>query len=472
MAQFFNEMKRYSSVRIMHSTLEADPKKFKILSYISQARNEYLHKARKIPAESEAISYLTFSEDLERVLNHDELTCQLFFNLYNLLCSSKPESQHISKILTKLYKATNFTLSLYRYLNIKFSRNSKIANYYMGFKDFINMHDIKDNTHSVSQLVAHHKESSSKEQDLQYFDLKSVVFFIDLETEIGKIIWVRNPEVIGYTEIELEHTSVLSLFIEPISNVIAAYLNTLRDVWNEENVFQSRQQVYVKSHNEFLVPVLMKGSTVNLEDGKLVLMMVLKPSLDGKEAAFMTDDGRFVRHATKDMKILLCRLLNIEPQDLNKFDFLNYIEIDKWEDEVEVYKEVDIRTKSTIIIKTFENSLLNIPAKMLVLTTNTDESLIHKVDFKQLAKRIRSIRICSVVDQKIYSIDVSHSQANNPVSGMNSTPLIVCSEERLSASVQSASINIRNQTKHSLRSFTKRRASMLKIGLFIYVTSI
>lgn len=468
MCQFFSVKLRYNAVRILLSELEFHPMKLNLLSYINHARVEYLHKAKRIPEENEAIAYLTFSQDIERVLNHDELTCQLFNSLYTLLCSSKPESHKISDILIKLHDTANFTLNLYRYLNKKFNRNSRLTNYYVGFMDFININDQKENTEVAHHTVTQLKKSASNDQDLIYFDHKSAVFFIDLKEEVGKILSVRNPEVIGYSEMELENNNILTLFMEPISYVIQAFLTSILDIWNERNLFRNKQVLYIKNQADFMISVSLRGSTVNLEDGKIVLMLMLKPDSDGKEAAFLSDDGRYIRYTTKNMSNILSKMLKTEPPYIYKYDILRHIGIDRWDSEIEIFKEVNLKAKTITIIKTLDFYMLETSVKMLIICNNSEEDVYQQVSLSPLAKRLRSIRISSVVDQRIYSVELSpsHSPHNNTSANHN----FVSSEEKLS--IQSASVISRNQAKSSIISFTNRRAFILKLGLILYVTSI
>jgi hypothetical protein len=57
----------------------------------------------------------------------------------------------------------------------------------------------------------------------------------------------------------------------------------------------------VVDRNQYLVPVYLKARLMNLNDGKMVLMVVVKPNLTGGLVAFMSLDGRFITGCVKFM---------------------------------------------------------------------------------------------------------------------------------------------------------------------------
>ena len=123
---------------------------------------------------------------------------------------------------------------------------------------------------------------------------------LDPETA-GDILWLKNAGTLGYVETELEKFNFKSLIPEPIRANHDPHFAKCYNIWGEHVLLYGVLDLVVVDRNQYLVPVYLKARLMNLNDGKMVLMVVVKPNLTGGLVAFMSLDGRFITGCVKFM---------------------------------------------------------------------------------------------------------------------------------------------------------------------------
>jgi hypothetical protein len=256
------------------------------------------------PEENEVMMYIDFCQKLATLLNQDKGACMNLNSFYVELLSRCPDSSKISKYIDILYHRARTTHYFYRKLNDLYEFNPKVLDYQAGFLDAV-VNSLEHKS-MVNKAIKAHNEELTKfnvfEADAHYFDSRNTILVVSLDPETaGDILWLKNAGTLGYVETELEKFNFKSLIPEPIRANHDPHFAKCYNIWGEHVLLYGVLDLVVVDRNQYLVPVYLKARLMNLNDGKMVLMVVVKPNLTGGLVAFMSLDGRFITGCVKFM---------------------------------------------------------------------------------------------------------------------------------------------------------------------------
>lgn len=247
--------------------------------------------------EYEVVMYIDFCQKLATLLNQDKGACINLNSFYVELLSRCPDSSKISKYIETLYHKVRTTHYFYRKLNDLYEFNPKVLDYQAGFLDAVE--NSLEHRSMVNKAIKAHNEELTKfnvfEADARYFDSRNTILVVSLDPETaGDILWLKNAGTLGYVETELEKFNFKSLIPEPIRANHDPHFAKCYNIWGKHMLLYGVLDLVVVDRNQYLVPVYLKARLMNLNDGKMVLILAVKPNLTGGLVAFMSLDGRFI----------------------------------------------------------------------------------------------------------------------------------------------------------------------------------
>lgn len=251
--------------------------------------------------EWEGYNYINFREHFTRLLAQDKYCCHLARLKYHDLLFAFNGSYMVSKDYLKLLKEIKKTKKLYEYMLANFEPNSELLLLYTGFlKTFLGTPSTKEiQVKAQQQLDQEIKASELKGKELNFFHSDNMKVAVSLEPEnVGEIVWVYNSQILGYDDESIEKESFKLLIPSPIKENHDCMMKHATSLFRPHTIFNLTHDLYMIHRNKYLVPIYLKERMANSSSNKILMVSSIKIHYDGKEIAFLHEDGSIASMVT------------------------------------------------------------------------------------------------------------------------------------------------------------------------------
>lgn len=302
---YFMIKQNYINVHILLSTSRTIRNNWECSIYIEEAKRSLLRILKNADnIEWEGYHYIKYKEMLNQLMTEDKLCCDLAMTTYREIVhpeiNANVFSNHIVKFISQLKK----TKDLYSYLIKNFEKNSELLELYSGFLEILmNSPFFKDILLKGARMKEEEmKQFVNKEEEVNFFYRDNMKLAVSLEPKnTGEIIWVSNPNILGYNENLIEKESFEILIPSPIRENHYRLVAHARSLWRPHNIFSVTHNLYMVHKNQYLIPIFLKERITNSRENKLLMMSSIKINREGFEVALLYEETNKLASWVRDI---------------------------------------------------------------------------------------------------------------------------------------------------------------------------
>lgn len=287
---------KFTTVKLLISDL-TQRKTILLNIYIAQAIQDFNIYIESAPSEQKPFEYLLYITNFHKLLKSDRKATNYAINLYNDLLAPQQDSMTLTIDMTHLYKSILDARELYDYMVRVFDRYPIIFEMHAGYLEAIENSPEASEEYRRAQTYKQEmlRKQEANEIENIYFNPESLVLIISAEEgNIGTIIDVKNAAEFGYEELQLEGENVSKILPPIIYSSFISQLRSIHDVWNSEARFDRSEECYICNQEGFLITVMIRNSLINMNNGKLAVILAIKHRTCEQDIAILDEEGRFM----------------------------------------------------------------------------------------------------------------------------------------------------------------------------------
>jgi hypothetical protein len=291
---YFIEVSHLNAAKILLSRIEQQDSRRMVFSYKHFILTTLKKLQKNSLDDSEALTYVEYSELFSILMNKDYQISNSLCHFYNELLTDNPTSSKISDIIQILDNELQSTHSLYKSLNEVYEGNPKLLEIYASFLDSV-LNTSKCEEVSFKATKAQNDENcrySVSDNDPHYFDNRNAVMIISEKS--GRIIWLHNSSLLGYSDNQLIELSFTLLIPDPIRSMHGTFFKRGTDIWGRHFLIKGILGLFMVDRKQYMNPVHLKARMMNLNDGSLIYLISVKPNNDGEVIGFLSYDGCYI----------------------------------------------------------------------------------------------------------------------------------------------------------------------------------
>lgn len=260
--------------------------------HILYARRASLDWLLTFPEEAWSYSFISYKDRLKAVLTTDELTSSTTLAFYEELMNPKPTFKRLETLANQMkmqmWRCNRDYRSIIKLVETDPSLLMSLSGYLAAVE---NSHEAEKYATLAYKLSKKHGSLlDSKPSDLSYLDMTSCFISVSLDDQhVGKVNWMHNSDLLGYTQIELMDFNLTQLLPSDF-----AFDFRHQALQIDFNVCGT--SVFIDKHGR-LIEGLMKCALVNEADGKLAVLFIMKPNASQSVGvAFVSRLGKAITH--------------------------------------------------------------------------------------------------------------------------------------------------------------------------------
>lgn len=369
---YFMRISNLNAAKILLSGIEIKDSKWILFSYKHLILKTLKNLQKNSTDDSEALSYLEFSESYSILRKEDYKASISLYSFYKELMTVNPRSSKISGIIDRMYDQLRNTHKFYTRLTRMYDSNPRLLDDFASFLDAV-LNSAKHEGISLKAHKAHNEVSyrySVTDKDPHYFDSRNTIMIVSEKS--GQIIWLHNSALLGYVDNQLEKLSFQLLIPEPVRTLHSIFFKRCSDIWGKHFLVNGILELAVVDRQQFLNPVFVKSRMMSLNDGGLVLLISIKPNFRGEVMGFLSLDGCFIlsiviSKQTQQLVIFLCKQLECSEDEIYSLNILAHLGISEWQSDLILCEGFCQNTHSFVYVKTADLIIGSYIQKILLL---------------------------------------------------------------------------------------------------------
>ena len=269
-------------IKFLLNQLMKRPKSLLMLSQVNRCQLDVEASLANNEQEAESIGYVSTQEQLEEVLEKDRLVC---FDLASLMEAKEKNLLSFNAFVDKLLKVeASIEGCKNSYERIVKKSTSKthptVFKYYLGFlQSIVNSEHFENINLQMKQAKDTLNARRKNIHDVLFCDSKNFLVKVSLEKEnFGKIIYVRNSEILGYSENSLLMKDFKVLIPQPTKRHHDHWSKKIARYRHRHSFYFGVHSLVVLTSQSFLVTIDLKARIILDSSNSLSIMLAAKPN--------------------------------------------------------------------------------------------------------------------------------------------------------------------------------------------------